>query len=203
MNISNEKYESQEQCNVSLEESNELKRGIQINAKKSPNPVIKPRISIQRIQLDADLPVLTRIMKEAFDDDARRFNNRPEGGGPPGYDDGSFLTRWVPQGQGFKAIWEEKNVGGMILFPKTHQASVLGCIFVDPQYQNKGIGSALINFMESTFPNAKAWELDTPSWAVRNHHFYEKNGFRKIREIHNQHENLTAYIFRKDLDKQE
>lgn len=25
--------------------------------------------------------------------------------------------------------------------------------------------------------SAKRWSLDTPSWAIRNHHFYKKMGF--------------------------
>jgi len=36
--------------------------------------------------------------------------------------------------------------------------------------------------MFERFPGAERWTVGTPSWAVRNHHFYEKVGFAKVRE---------------------
>jgi hypothetical protein len=36
--------------------------------------------------------------------------------------------------------------------------------------------------MFEAFPEAKKWILGTPSWAIRNQHFYEKMGFVKVRE---------------------
>jgi hypothetical protein len=41
-----------------------------------------------------DVGLLTPIMKLAFDDDAKRHLNE-NSGGPDGYDNGGFLTKWA------------------------------------------------------------------------------------------------------------
>ncbi|MFD2875681.1 GNAT family N-acetyltransferase [Paenibacillus rhizoplanae] len=56
--------------------------------------------------------------------------------------------------------------------------------FIDPLYQNQGFGHEALHFLFVQYPAAKRWTLDTPSWAVRNHHFYEKHGFIRIGEIY-------------------
>ena len=40
-----------------------------------------------------DVSDLTLIMKRALDEDTRRHLGE-EAGGPPGYDDGSFIRKW-------------------------------------------------------------------------------------------------------------
>jgi hypothetical protein len=42
---------------------------------------------------EEDVLELTKIMKNAFDDETIRFKGDSRGGGPPGYDDGSFLKK--------------------------------------------------------------------------------------------------------------
>jgi ribosomal protein S18 acetylase RimI-like enzyme len=146
---------------------------------------------------EGDIPELMKIMKKAFDDEAIRFKGNPEGGGPPGYDDGSFLMKWGFTGDGqnssgslYKILVEtekaEKLVGAFIVFIGEKDGSpgdnTLGTIFVDPEWQDRGIGSQAMQYLLATFP-AKRWVLGTPEWATRNHHFYEKNSFTKIREV--------------------
>jgi len=43
---------------------------------------------------EEDIDILTPIMKRAFDEDAMRHLNEPEGG-PPGYDNGDFLRKYA------------------------------------------------------------------------------------------------------------
>lgn len=144
-----------------------------------------------------DIPELTKIMKRAFDDEAIRFKGDPRGGGPPGYNDGSFLMKWGFTGDGqnppgllCKILMEtergEKLVGAFIVFIGEKVGgpgnNTLGTIFVDPKWQDRGVGSQAMQYMFTEFP-AKRWRLGTPEWATRNHHFYEKNGFVKIREV--------------------
>lgn len=156
----------------------------------------KPLVRFEKAT-EKDVPELTKIMKKAFDDDAIRFKGNPEGGGPPGYDDGSFLMKWGLTGDGqnppgllCKILVDtekgEKLVGAFIVFIDekvgTPGNNTLGNIFVDPKWQDRGIGSQAMQYIFATFP-AKRWVLGTPEWATRNHHFYEKNGFAKIKEV--------------------
>lgn len=127
---------------------------------------------------EEDIPELTEIMTRAFDDEAQRFQGIPKGG-PPGYDTGEFLQKWAfdEGGLGWKIIADGKTVGAFILFINPRKDCWLGNIFVDPDYQNKNIGTRSWEFIEDTYPDAKTWNLNTPAWATRNHHFYEKLGF--------------------------
>jgi GNAT superfamily N-acetyltransferase len=132
---------------------------------------------------ESDIPELTKVMKRAYDDDHIRFRGDPNGGGPPGYDDGSCLRKWgfVDVAKFFKIVQGDQLIGGFVLFVISDEKNVLGIIFVDPAFQDQGIGTKAMEFMFSTFP-AKQWELGTPEWSARNHHFYEKNGFEKVGE---------------------
>jgi len=128
-----------------------------------------------------DIKVLTEVQKRTFDDDSRRFGGLPAGG-PPGYDSVDW-TLWAMQtGIYYKILAGDRIIGGVILFDMHNRHFNLGRIFVDPDWQNQGIGSHAIRFIEKTFTYVKKWSLDTPEWAVRNHHFYEKLGYVKVGE---------------------
>lgn len=55
----------------------------------------------------------------------------------------------------------------------------LAVIYIDPAYHNRGIGTQTIEFVKRTYP-AKKWTLDTPDYATRNHHFYQKFGCVRV-----------------------
>lgn len=130
----------------------------------------------------ADLPELTAVMTRAFDDDSRKHLGK-ERGGPPGYDDGSFFETWLfgyEQTTGYKVLLEGTLVGGVIVWDMADGHNYLGTLFVDPAYQDRGIGTRAWQFVEASYPRAKSWQLGTPIWATKNHHFYEtKCGFRR------------------------
>ena len=128
---------------------------------------------------ESDIPELAGVMKRAFDDDAQKYLGQPEGG-PDGYDNGDFFRKWVfgeAGGIGWKNMLDGRITGAFILWDMPDGNNFLGNIFVDPAMQNLGIGTKAWQFIEETYPNAISWQLDTPTWATRNHHFYEKLGF--------------------------
>jgi len=131
---------------------------------------------------EADIPELTTIMTRAFDNDAQEYLGQPSGG-PPGYDTGEFLRKWAFEagGHGWKIIADGKVVGAFIIFINSEKDYWLGNIFIDPAHQNFQIGTRAWDFIEATYPDANSWNLNTPTWAIRNHHFYEKLGFLRIK----------------------
>jgi len=140
-------------------------------------------ISLRFIRMaEADIPELTEVMTRTFDADAQEYLGQPKGG-PPGYDTGEFLQKWAFEegGHGWKIIADGKTVGAFIVFITPEEEYWLGNIFVDPAYQNQNIGTLAWEFIEATYPGAKAWNLGTPAWAIRNHHYYEKLGFVKVK----------------------
>ena len=153
-------------------------------------------ISFEKAKIE-DAEALTEVQRRAFDDDSRRFGGLSAGGpvphvsggpvphvsgGPPGYDSVDWTLWAMKTGIYYKILAGDRIIGAVILFDMHKRHFNLGRIFVDPDWQDRGIGSQAIRFIEKTFPYVKRWSLDTPEWAVRNHHFYEKLGYVKVGE---------------------
>jgi GNAT superfamily N-acetyltransferase len=130
-----------------------------------------------------DIPELTGVMTRAFDDDAQKHLGL-ERGGPPGYDDGGFFREWLfgyEQTVGYKALSDGKVIGAIIVWILEGDHNILGTMFVDPEHQDRGVGTRMWQFIEATYPETKSWRLATPRWATKNHYFYEvKCGFQKV-----------------------
>lgn len=52
-------------------------------------------------------------------------------------------------------------------------------IFIEPSFQSKGIGSYVIQKIQTIYSNVNIWILETPVNNIKSHKFYEKNGFNK------------------------
>ena len=101
-------------------------------------------------------------------------------GGPPGYKSERWQSRMIRIGKYYKILDDLRIIGGFVVFEKGNEHYELGRIFIDPDYQNQGIGALAIEFMEKQFLQAKTWTLGTPQWNRRTQHFYEKMGYVKI-----------------------
>jgi len=149
----------------------------------------------------SDITDLTPVMMRAFDDDSQKHLGK-EKGGPPGYDNGDFFREWLlpyKESIGYKILSGENLIAGIIVWILPEGHNILGTIFVDPPFQDKGVGQQIWNFIEETFPETKSWRLGTPSWATKNHHFYEKCGFEKVKEDPLIKPKDDSLIFRKEL----
>ena len=132
--------------------------------------------------VEADIPALTVVMKRAFDDDAQKHLGQ-ESGGPPGYDDGDFFRTWLlpyEESVGYTIMSGDHLIGGIIVWILPEGNNILGTIFVDPDYQDIGVGKQTWKFIEETYPETKSWRLATPTWATKNHHYYKKCGFLEV-----------------------
>jgi GNAT superfamily N-acetyltransferase len=85
-------------------------------------------------------------------------------------------------GDYFKIVIEGQIVGGIIVFRKGTRQYELGRIFVDPDFQNQGIGTQAFDYLWQAYPLSKMWTLGTPAWNVRTRHFYKKVGFTEVGE---------------------
>jgi GNAT superfamily N-acetyltransferase len=128
----------------------------------------------------ADADALLHAQIRAFHDDARLYPN-VELGGPPGYNSMDEILRKIGQDGYFTIRHNGQIVGGIVVDHKGEGHYHLDILYVDPDYHNLGIGSQAMQFLYKTY-NAKKWTLDTPLYALRNQHFYEKFGFVKVDE---------------------
>ncbi len=129
-----------------------------------------------------DAEEVTEIQARTFEDDNKL---KPPGcsmEGPPGYNSVSWNAEWIAKTPYYKIVCDGQIVGGIIIFDRGTGCYELGRIYVDPDLQNQGIGQQAVRQMFKSFPGARKWTLGTPSWAIRNQHFYEKMGFVQVRE---------------------
>lgn len=129
-----------------------------------------------------DVERLTEIQTRTFKDDNKL---KPPGcnmEGPPGYNSVSWNTEWIEKTPYFKILLDGQIVGGIIVFDMGQGCYEVGRVYVDPDSQNRRIGQQAFELMFRAFPETRKWILGTPSWAIRNQHFYEKMGFVKVRE---------------------
>jgi GNAT superfamily N-acetyltransferase len=125
-----------------------------------------------------DAKALAVISGRAFDNDVHY--GAPGPGGPPGYKSDQWQSKMMRFGQYYKILADGQIIGGIIIFRKKTREYELGRIFVDPDFQNQGIGAQAFEFIWEEFPLAKRWTLGTPAWNQRTRHFYKKVGFVEI-----------------------
>jgi len=152
--------------------------------------------------LETDIEVLTPIMKRAFDEDTRLHLGKEEGG-PEGYDNGDFLRKWAQHkdSTAFKILLHDKPIGAVILWIRRNNENFLGNIFIDPDLENKGIGTAVWKLIEAKYPDTKVWRTETPGFSKRNHHFYvNKCGFHIIKIVNAGDLMSECYLMEKQMN---
>lgn len=149
-------------------------------------------VSIVRASL-ADAQALVDVQIAAFHHDAVMYPG-VEIGGPPDYDSVTVMRQRIRENDCYKFVDVDAGrcIGGMVIFNQGNGHFHLGVIFIAPAWQNRGIGTQAMHFIEQTYA-ADRWTLDTPTWAVRNQHFYEKLGYVKTGEYVYDDTPLIAY----------
>jgi N-acetylglutamate synthase-like GNAT family acetyltransferase len=80
-----------------------------------------------------------------------------------------------------KAVRENRIIGS-VRASLDSGACLIGRLIVHPDYQGNGIGTELMERMESVFSAAERFELFTGDKSKQNIRFYEKLGYRRCRE---------------------
>ena len=83
-----------------------------------------------------DAEKLTEVQIKTFDDDARKFFGKPEGG-PPGYNSVPWQRMIMKKGFYYKILAGNTIIGGIIVFKVKPGHYNLGRIYIDPEYQIK------------------------------------------------------------------
>lgn len=75
----------------------------------------------------------------------------------------------------------------------------VGPLFVLPQHQNQGIIQKVFQLVESRYPEARIWELDTILEEKRNCHLYEKLGYVRTGQTEVVNERMTLVTYQKEV----
>jgi len=143
-----------------------------------------------------DAQLLKSISVQSFTDDFEKY-----GSFPPGIKSLKWHKTEIKKGHYYKIIYENEIIGGICVIPLLNDEIEVKYLFISDFFQNKGIGSKVMRLIERMYCAYKVWSLVTPYKAYRNHHFYEKFGYKKIGEIQPDPQNPhKLFEYRKTID---
>ncbi|ENQ3080642.1 GNAT family N-acetyltransferase [Bacillus cereus] len=119
------------------------------------------------------------IQKKAFQSDLEKYQDYDSS---PATEKVERLMRKIELFHHFTIWINNEIVGGIDVRDLNNQHYRINRIFLKTSLQNKGLGSRIMNLIHQEFPEAEKWSLDTPKDNIRNHHFYEKCGYRVVGE---------------------
>lgn len=125
-----------------------------------------------------DVELLRQLAAGAFQEDYELYGSKP-----PGIETSDWHEALSKTGHYFKILYEGEVAGGIGLISEGSAQMEVKIFFIDERFQGKGIGSQVMFKIETEYANVNKWRLVTPYKAFRNHHFYEKLGYRKTGEI--------------------
>lgn len=150
---------------------------------------------------EADIPILTPIMKRAFEADAQQSGRTT--GGPEGYENGEFLRKRfvLPEVEGYRIDLDGQPIGAVLLFiHKDQGCGHLSCIFIDDQYMGNGYGAIAWQFVEHTYPMIHTWTLNTSAVSYPNHCFYiNKLGFQVVAVAGGRDKDTAMFQLKKEI----
>ncbi len=105
----------------------------------------------------------------------------------------------------YYVVYEEKKESfktvGYVILRFNNNTATIGRIGVLNKYQNKGIGTLVIEELEKRFSNYKIWQLDTIKEEKRNCHLYEKLGYIPTGEERKINKRMTILNYEKRLER--
>ncbi|MDP4145232.1 MAG: GNAT family N-acetyltransferase [Bacillota bacterium] len=136
-----------------------------------------------------DVYRIRELQKKCFKDDFEKY------GESPSYTENITRTlQKLTKDIFYKAVLDKKIVGVVHIYNWGEGHFHLNMICVDPDYQNRGIGTCLVNYVEDKLTEATLWTLITAEENYKNHHFYEKFGYKKVGEVvHSQYLTFRQY----------
>lgn len=135
-------------------------------------------IKIQRTNVN-EVEALLNIQMKAFKEDLNIYQDYETS---PATESKERLLRKINNSFHYTVFMGDVIIGGIEVRKLSETQFYLNRVYLSPDYQNHGIGFKLMKFVESEFPEALEWTLSTPYLNYRNHHFYEKFGYKKIGE---------------------
>jgi len=125
-----------------------------------------------------DLPAILDVQKKAFLEVAKKFHLKSL---PPLEQSLESLIDDFAKGMVLKVSIDNVIVGSVRAYQKGDTCHI-GRLVVLPEYQNRGIGKALIYEIENRYANiVKRYEIFTGIRDFRNRHFYDQRGYKPFK----------------------
>ncbi|NLM59463.1 MAG: GNAT family N-acetyltransferase [Clostridium sp.] len=98
-----------------------------------------------------------------------------------------------------KAV-DSGRIIGSVRANVNNNSCYIGKLIVHPDYQNKGIGTALMNSIENYFMGCERYELFTGQKSVKNLYLYKKLGYKVFKEEKISEKLALVYLEKKVTD---
>jgi GNAT superfamily N-acetyltransferase len=131
---------------------------------------------------EIDAEQIRDLMIKVEKDETNRWFDIGERPYIPGYDSIEMQKYHMWDDKYYKILSDERLIGVILITYTGREHARIDRLYIDTNVQSKGIGTRVIELIEKTYPNVKVWTLDTTQKSPRNHHFYEKNGYRLVGE---------------------
>lgn len=153
-------------------------------------------IKIQRTNIN-EAEILLDIQREAFKEDLEKYEDYDTS---PATEPIEKLKRKINNSFHYTIFLDNTIIGGIEVRKLSETQFYLNRIYLGIDYQNLGIGTKLMEFVENEFSEALEWTLSTPYMNYRNHYFYEKFGYKKISE-HTVSDKLILFDYIKHMTR--
>jgi N-acetylglutamate synthase-like GNAT family acetyltransferase len=147
---------------------------------------------IKRARVE-DAEVILNLQRLSYLSEAEIYNNKSI---PPLTQTLEEITAEFDTRIFLKATLEGKIVGSVRAY-LAEGVCHIGRLVVHPDVQNKGVGTRLMNEIETCFDKAQRFELFTGDNSARNLYLYHKLGYKEFRRQKFQ-ENLVLVFLEKD-----
>ncbi len=127
---------------------------------------------------ESDLEEILTLQKLAYISEAEIYNDFSI---PPLQQTLEEIRKEYNENTFFKAVASGRIVGS-VRANVTDGKCYIGKLIVHPDYQNKGIGTALMKHAEAHFQGCKRYELFTGYKSEKNLYLYQKLGYRIFRK---------------------
>jgi GNAT superfamily N-acetyltransferase len=147
-------------------------------------------LSIKRVgQNEAE--VLHNIQNEAFQEDLVSYQDFETN---PACESIDQMLYKINAHDYYAIYFQDQIIGGVAVQKRADYEHRISPMYLSPSYQNKGLGTQIVNSIFLLYPDARLWSLSTPKPSLRNGHFYEKFGFISVGEqCINERLTLTHY----------
>lgn len=109
----------------------------------------------------SDAKEITELLIRVYNDDIKRWKKTKLEGFIPGYDSEDMQKFHMRTGAYYKFMCEEKIAGIVVITNTRKYHDRIDFLYIDVDYQNKGIGTKMIKLIEEKFPSVTEWTLDT------------------------------------------
>ncbi|MNZ71142.1 putative acetyltransferase [compost metagenome] len=99
-----------------------------------------------------------------------------------------------------KVVADNRIVGSVRAY-KDRDICKIGKLIVHPDYQNRGIGSKLMNEIELRFVHCNKFELFTGEKSLKNIYLYQKLGYQRTRELEVNPQLTMIYLEKQQMSR--